>query len=316
MTDDTPGFADAASIVAPPPAVVEDHTPSLSLVVCLGIGAAAALIGLLPWLLTGMRLPLQNLWATVAPPEAMPIALLPLSQYSTTLIPGLLITGAGIAGLVARGIRHRLPRRGILGIALGVVLVYAIAGVQAWLVVAGGLERSDAARFYLNALVAVAIVSIALALAVLLLISRAPVPGATIGLSAAALAAGISLNSLLGQLETGPGSISWVLLGLAQWVPAVLVGTAIGWCGVRTAGRIVAVLVSVLALWIGAAAITAVSAATGTRILLQYPLEMLDYGFAVFRMAVGMPELVVPPLIAAVVVGVVVWLARRFLRKG
>ncbi|TPW93097.1 hypothetical protein FJ656_35030, partial [Schumannella luteola] len=63
----------------------------------LGIGVAAALLGLLPWILTGMRLPLQNLWAFDALPEQMPVAWLPLSQYSVTFVLGILVVGAASA---------------------------------------------------------------------------------------------------------------------------------------------------------------------------------------------------------------------------
>ena len=37
--------------------------------ICVGLGVVAVAFGLLPWLLTGARLPLQNLWTTpvVAP---------------------------------------------------------------------------------------------------------------------------------------------------------------------------------------------------------------------------------------------------------
>lgn len=312
-------MADGISGVAAPSAdeaadPVLESRPSLSGFLCFAIGLAAAILGLLPWILTGMRLPLQNLWATAPAPEDMPIALLPLSQYSTTLIPGLLITGAGIAGLVARLLASRLPPRGTLLIALAVLLVYGVAGVQASVVVAHGLERSDPAKFYLAALVIVASVSIALALVVLLLVSRAPDAGATIALSVGALAAGIFLNSLVAPIGGISTEVTTSLLGLAHWVPAVSVGVAIGWCGVRTAGRIVAVLVSLLALWIGPAALTAVSSATGTRVLLPYPSEMVDYGFGVFRMAASLPELVLPPIITAVVVGVVVFVVRSLLQ--
>ena len=34
------------------------------------IGVGAALVGLLPWIITGMRLPLQNLWASSTLPGA------------------------------------------------------------------------------------------------------------------------------------------------------------------------------------------------------------------------------------------------------
>lgn len=52
----------------------------------LAIGAVSAVLGLLPWLITGMRLPLQNLWAADTAPDAMPIVLLPFSQYALSLI--------------------------------------------------------------------------------------------------------------------------------------------------------------------------------------------------------------------------------------
>jgi hypothetical protein len=60
----------------------------------LGIGAASAVVGLLPWIITGMRLPLQNLWGTNTLPEAMPIGLLPFNQYAIPLIAGILVVGA------------------------------------------------------------------------------------------------------------------------------------------------------------------------------------------------------------------------------
>lgn len=45
----------------------------------LPVGAAAAVLGLLPWIVTGMRLPLQNLWAADTAPDQMPVAFLPMS---------------------------------------------------------------------------------------------------------------------------------------------------------------------------------------------------------------------------------------------
>ena len=317
LTDGAHGFAepDTESTDAPPSGDVVESKARLNRFACFRIGVAAALIGLLPWLITGMRLPLQNLWATATPPEAMPIALLPLSQYSTTLIPGLLVTGACLAGLVARLLRNRMPRRGTMLLALAVLLVFGVAGVQASVVVADGLEQSQAAKFYLTALVAVTVVSIAMALAVLLLVARAPVPGATIAFSVGAIAAGIWLDLLVAPAGSVPTDVTMWLIGQTRWVPAVLVGLAIAWCGFRSAGRIAAIVVSLLALWIGPAAITAVSAAVGTRILLQYPAEMLDYGIGVFTMASSIPELVLPPILVAVVVAVIATLVRRFLRR-
>ena len=59
-------------------------------------GAGSAVVGLLPWMITGMRLPLQNLWASDTLPKSMPVALLPLSNYAVTLIAGLLVTGDAV----------------------------------------------------------------------------------------------------------------------------------------------------------------------------------------------------------------------------
>jgi hypothetical protein len=204
-------------------------------------------------------------------------------------------------------------------IALGVLFVFAVVGVQASVVVADGLEPSSPATFYLTAVIAVVLVSLAMAVAVLLLIGRAPVPGVTVGLVLAALAAGIWLGALI----TPFGSVAadeatfWFRQfahAVARWVPAILAGIALGWCGVRTAGRVLAVVDGLLLLWIGPLATTAVSAATGTRILLQYPAEMVDYGLGILRMELGMPELVVPQIFAAVVVAVLWILGRRVLR--
>jgi hypothetical protein len=293
----------------------------LGYVSCFAIGMLAAVVGLLPWLFTGMRLPLQNLWATPAAPEAMPLALLPLSQYTVTLIPGLLVTGAAIAGLVMRITRTRQPRLGAMLIALGVLFVDTIAGVQASVVVANGLEQSAPADFYLLALIVVVLVSLAMAVAVLLLIGRAPVPGATIGMVVAALAVGIWLSALItpfGSPPTADEATFWfrqVAHQVAGWVPPILAGIALGWCGVRTVGRVLAVVAGLALLWIGPVATTAVSAATGTRILLQYPAEMLDYGLGVFRMALVMPELVLQPILIAIVVAVVWMVVRQVLRS-
>ena len=289
--------------------------PPLGLLACFAIGVGAALVGLLPWLLTGMRLPLQNLWATDRAPDSMPVALLPLSQYTVTLVAALVVTGSAIAGLVTRATRGRRVRRGGALLAVGVLLPQAAAAVQSAVVVSDGLETSSWARFYLLAVTAVAVVSVVLGILVLLLTARARVPGAAIGFSVAALAAGIWLDSLLVPFGSAPADGTVMMLGLTHWVPAILVGAALAWCGFSTAGRIVAAVAGLLILWIGSAAITAVSAAAGTRTLLSRPTEMLDYGLAVFRMAVGIPELVLPPLLLALAIGVVGFFALRAARR-
>ncbi|WP_210505731.1 hypothetical protein [Naasia sp. SYSU D00057] len=290
----------------------------LGLLASFGIGAGAAILGLLPWIGSGMRLPLQNLWAMAALPDEMPIALLPFSQYAVTLLAGLLMTGAAIAGLVARATAARRGRGDLAAIAVGVLLVQGGAGTQSALVVADGQEQSTRAVLYLAALVAVVILSIAIGVVVLLLAGRSARPGATVAFATAALAAGIWANSLVapfGSLQS-PAS-AWLLAG-TRWVPALLVGAAIAWCGFRSVGRVLAAASALLLLWLGSAAITAVSAAAGTRVLAPYPAEMLDYAAGVFLMASGMPELVLPPLLLALAVGALgaVALDRLRARRG
>ncbi|MDJ0378729.1 hypothetical protein [Cryobacterium sp. PH31-L1] len=63
----------------------------------LVVGMLAAIVGLLPWLVTGMHLPIQNLWAADSVPEDMPIALLPFSQYTITLVVAVVVTGSALA---------------------------------------------------------------------------------------------------------------------------------------------------------------------------------------------------------------------------
>ncbi len=298
------GGSDTAPI-DPPPAARDPAERRLRRLASFGIGIAAGVLGLVPWLLTGMRLPLQNLWATEVAPDSMPITLLPLSQYAVTLITGLIVTGSAVAGLVARLTRERRRRGGLLAIVLGVLLVHAAAGVQSTMVVADGIEQTGRGRLYLAAVIAVVLVSIALGVLVLLLEAQTPAPGATVGFSIGALAVGVWLNSLVAPFGSLPPAGAYELLSVTNWVPPILVGAAIAWCGFSSTARIAADLAALLILWIGASAITAVSAAAGTRILAPFPLEMLDYGIGVFTMRAGMPELVLPPLAVAVVVGVV-----------
>lgn len=280
------------------------------------IGVAGAVVGLLPWLVTGARLPLQNLAADQSTTET-PLALLPFSQYFLTSIVALLVVGGAASGIAARVLSDRRPRFGTLALVCGMLLVQLIAAVQATVVTVRMLEESTRTVVYAGAIVAVIVVSILVTLLVVLLIARAPVPGATIALSLAALVSaswvGVALREVL---LLGPNELVQPIVLVFAWMPAVLVGCAIAWCGFRTPGRIAAVVVSLAALWIGPAFFTAVSAAAGTRVLAPYPAEMLDYGLQVFAMALTTPELVVRPLLTALVIGVagallLTWLRRR-----
>ncbi len=275
----------------------------LRALVWFAIGAGAALVGLLPWLVTGARLPLQNL--SDRGPDGMPITLLPFSQYYLESIVALLVVGSAIAGIAGRTLAARRPRRGTLALTVGALSVQLVATLQTTLAVWGLLESSSRAALYLGAIVAVVVVALLVGTLVLLMIARAAVPGAVIALSLAAIVSAAWIGTALRDaLLLAPYEVTQPVLLVLRWIPAVLVGAAIAWGGLRSPGRIAAALVSLAALWIGPAFFTAVANAAGARVLAAYPGEMIDYGVGVFFAALTSPEIVVPPLVVAVVIAI------------
>lgn len=273
----------------------------------LGFGAAAAVVGLLPWIITGMRLPLQNLWAADTLPGDMPIALLPFSQYYLSLIVAVIVIGSTVAGIVGRTTSTTNRRAALFALIGGVLIVQVIALAQAAITTGIGLDGRVASALYVVALVGGTISAILLGLGMLALIARAPRAGALVAFSIAAVAFSSWLSSLVFPVRWMISELPYadVMLQVIQVAPAVLIGVAIVWCGVGTVGRVIAAIGSLLVLWVGPTLVTAVSAAAGSRILLPYPAEMLDYGLGVFRQAIAMPELWASNLVLAVVVAVV-----------
>jgi hypothetical protein len=272
---------------------------------------AFAIIGLVPWLITGMHLPLQNLWAADASPDQMPITLLPFSQYFLALLAAMVVIGAALAGGFARATRARHPRFGVTAIAVGVVGVQAIATIQTAATVSNGLRRTAVAHAYLTALAAGTVVAILIGLLVLVLIARAPMPGAVIGLSIAGIAAGSWLVGIVVPVGGVATETVMVLLGVVRPIPAVIVGLAVVWGGLGTIGRVAAAIGSLLLLWIGPAALTAISAAAGTRVLASRPAEMVDYGAQVFGLALG-PDGGAAYLLAVAVIVIILGVAARW----
>lgn len=279
----------------------------------LGIGSAV--LGLLPWLVTGMRLPLQNLWATDTLPPDMPLAFLPFNQYTIALLAAVLVTGGAVAGIAARALRGRLGGHGVVATLLGLVLVHAVAIVQTAGVVGPNLRDRSESVFYLAGLIALSVLAVLVAAAALWLIARAPRGGALVGLGIGALMLAPWLQGLIVPFGTIPGHAAMTAHGLVRWVAPVLVGLAIAWAGISTVGRVVAALTVLLALWLVPALIIGATSAAGTRILAHDPGGMIEYGIGVFRAAATSPNLVVGPLLAAVVVAAV-GLVVRSLRGG
>ena len=141
--------------------------------VATAVAAVSALIGLAPWLASGARLPVQNLWAKATAPDDMPLALLPISQYATTTIVALLLTGAALGGLAVRVLRKGTDgaRRPLIGGAVGLSAVQLLAIGQSFWVVAEGHGLLDdtadpRAHLYVGALLAGALLTWLVALTV------------------------------------------------------------------------------------------------------------------------------------------------------
>ncbi|MBT2533692.1 hypothetical protein J7E83_16480 [Arthrobacter sp. ISL-48] len=125
---------------------------SKDIMMALLVGLLAGLLGLAPWLITGARLPVQNLWGSDVSPGQMPLALLPLSQYEATTLVALMMTGAATAGLA---VRRWFPARRHLATwcaATGLLAVQVAATIQAFTVVSNGLAAGPMSGLYVAGL--------------------------------------------------------------------------------------------------------------------------------------------------------------------
>ncbi|WP_432536694.1 hypothetical protein [Kineococcus arenarius] len=282
----------------------------VSLLTWAGIGALAALVGLLPWLATGLRLPLQNLWQAPTAPADMPRVLLPFNQYAITLLLAVVVTGYATAGLFARVLGRvaglRWPRRAMLSLTAGVLGVHLLAAAQTASTVAAGLSARTASALYLAALLAVLAFAVGTGLLVLRLVLAASRPAVVIGVSLLAVIAASWLAALITPFGAAPGQpgplASAASDAVLHWLPAVAVGAVIAWSGVHTLARLLAAAGGLALLWILPAAFTALASAASFRLLLPHPVELAEYGLQVFQAALLMPEPALPPLLLALVI--------------
>jgi hypothetical protein len=262
------------------------HGVGRDVALALAIGLAAGLVGLAPWLITGARLPLQNLWGTQVMPAQMPLALLPLSQYESTTLVALMVMGGTSAGFA---VRCWSPARRLLATwcaAGAVAAVQVAAATQAFMVLGGGLAPGQRSSLYLAGMLAGVAAAIAAGLVSLLLLAASST-------ALAALGVGLVAVPLVSWLAAGVGAVAGVgnvpaLLSMTwRWLPAVLVGVALAWCGLRPAVRALVWLVDLGLLWVVPAIFTAVSSALGTRVLAGDLPAMAAVGKQVFASALG-----------------------------
>ncbi|WP_022880158.1 hypothetical protein [Microbacterium sp. B19] len=279
-----------------------------------GIGAIGGFTGLLPWLIAGPFLPLQNLGEAQDPSQPGPFVLLPYSQYTIITIMVLLVVGGALAGVVARARGSRPGWGRPLATLAGLIAVDLVAIVQTTSVTRSVLQERSESVVYLVLLTTVAVLAAVVAWAVCLLVSAAPRAGAGLGLVVGAAAGGSWLAGLLFRPFEYASPFEAVLPVLPYLSP-ILVGLAIAWTGVSSAGRIATAIVGLGLVWIVPPLTTALASAAGSRVLAHDLPGMADYAVNVFTMASTMPELILPPILTALVVAaaglLVVGLRRR-----
>lgn len=276
------------------------------------IGVGGGILGLLPWFVGGGILPLQNLWATATMPEDMPFVLLPLSQYFATLLFALVLIGGVFAGVAV----HVVARRRAVAVwpaSVGVLLVHLIAAVQSFVVLGGGLELGGDRRalLYFAGMLGGTIAAALVAQVGFWMTSRRSVGVAAFGVALAAVPFG-TWSTRWFVASTGNAFTSELLSEVGRWLPAVVVGAALVWCGIRPGRRLVVWVVSLLALWVLPALFTAVQYGLGMRVLDGDLAEMAGASVQLFPMVLAEVWL---PVIVALVIAVVGTVVRLVVQR-
>ena len=249
------------------------RTPTTEAGIAALLGVLGGLLGLAPWLATGAQLPLQNLWEREVLPRDMPLALLPLSQYHGTTIVALLTVGASAAGVALRAWKPARRRVATASAAGGVLLVHITATIQSFTAVSGGLAPGSRSSIYMAGLLGGTLGAIAAGVVVLPMLAAG-------SRAVAALGAGFMAVPFASWLATtatfiaGPGGTPASLTLVWRWLPAVLVGLALAWCGFTPIARLWVWAADLALLWLVPALFTSVNYVLGTRVYLGDFAEM------------------------------------------
>lgn len=273
------------------------------------LGVVATAVGLSPWIARGGILPLQNLWEGATADMRMPFVLLPVSQDEATTMFVILVMGGVFAGLARRTFTSHWAA---WPIALGALLGQVLAVVQSFAAVATGLDLADQrAALYFSGLLAGAIASVAFAQAGFWLTSRAAVGPASLGIALAAVPFAVWIGAWMSALA-GIGGYSQEIGVALRWLPSIVVGLALAWCGVRPPARLIVWVLGLAALWGTPAVFTAVGYVRGSRVIAGDPAIWTDAAMQILPQALqeGMW-----PVLVALVIGVVGAALRAVLRR-
>ncbi len=272
-------------------------------------GVLAALLGIAPWLAGGGTLPVQNLWADGdALPEDMPFSLLPFSQYDALDLFVLIVMGGVFAGIARRTFLRTTP---VWSIALGLALGHAIAITQAFIVTSDGLVPDDSrATIYLTGIVLGTLIGVAFSQLGLWLIAQPATVPAALGLALAAHPIASWLADWAYLVVDAANYPTW-FLAVLRWLPAVIVGAALAWCGFHPVRRLFVWVIALATLLITPAAFTAIQYALGTRVFGGDLGMMAEAVAQVFPAALPVG---VGPVVAATVLGALGAVAIRMSR--
>jgi hypothetical protein len=279
------------------------------------VGVGAALVGLLPWLLTGIRLPLQNLWASPTLPEDMPVALLPFNQYMVLSLFGMLVVPGVIAGLATRRWPGPNSRRTTTLATAGLAAVQVAATIQTLLTVVPGLRAGTASQIYVAAITAAVVVSLGICVAVCGMLARGSVPTVVLAACVGSIAAGHWLTAFFAVGNT-PTSLALIIHYGGQYAPAVLTGLALAWCGWKPPRRLLVWIAALLLLWVGTAVLDTILAVVSYRTSLGDVQAMTD--IAQRYLILGLTTAWVDAAVAAAIgmAGVAARLTRARLRRN
>lgn len=246
------------------------------------IGVGGGILGLLPWIFGGARLPLQNLWVLSTMPDDMPLVLLPVSQYYVIVLFSIVLLGGVFAGLALR-IAARSRTLAVWPAALGVLAVHVLAIVESFGMTASGLALGSdpQAAIYLAGLLGGAIVVAALAQLAFWMTSHRSVGIAAFGVALAAVPFGEWVGRWF-LAFTGEVFPPVFLPAVVQWIPAIVVGLALVWCGMRPLQRLLVWAASLLVLWLLPAVLMSILSALGFRLILGDFPEMVATGVGIF----------------------------------
>lgn len=295
----------------------------------LACGSLAGLAGLLPWLIEGARLPLQNLWLDSTMPDDMPFALLPVSQYYAVRVVVLLAMGGVLSAPLLRLFRRRRAAGAVTAptpsspllpdgeppawpVHAGLLAVHVTAIAQTFIVLGDGLGVTGPGRalastyfwgMFTGTVLAAAIAQLALHLMASHHRGRPP-----LGLSLAAFPIALWLMEMVGALS-GVGAYPAKAADVVQWLPALIVAGALGWHGLPQ-GRWRALWAwSALALLTIPPAASAISTVLGTRAYAGNLELMLDLGLSTL---VSSLSSAIGPVLLALALAAVIAVPRRF----